>query len=609
MGKIWRVSGPLVIAEDMRGTQVYEVVEIGDEGIVGEVIGLDHDKAIIQAHEETLGLRTGEAVRPTGRILSAELGPGLMGSIYDGLQKSLLALVDTSGSFIRRGVKAHALPRDHRWSFTPTVERGDRVRYGDIIGTVPETPLVEHRVMVPHGVEGRIVDIRSGEFTVEETIAVVEHEGVERELTMMQEWPVRKPRPYLKRRDPSGLLTTGMRILDYMFPLALGGKAAVPGGFGTGKTVTQQQLVRWAETDLNIYIGCGERGNEMADVLRSFRDLKEPKSGRPLKEKEIFIANTSNMPVVAREASVFVGVTMAEYYRDMGYDVLLVADSTSRWAEAMREMSGRLEEMPGEEGFPSYMGSRLSGFYERAGRVDCIGGPERIGSVTIVGAVSPPGADFSEPVTQHTLRIVGAVFALDTELANKRHFPAINWLTSYSQYVTDVRAWWDKFDPGWAETRAEAEQILQKESELAEIVRLVGPESLPDDDKLLLLVARMIREDFLQQSAMSEADTYCTAGKAGLMLKTILRFHARAREMLDGAAPFDEVRASPMVARIARMKEIPNEDFEAQSRALWAEMDERMLPEGWRRAGESGTRNKRSGRPADRPADGAGGGS
>jgi V/A-type H+/Na+-transporting ATPase subunit A len=583
-GRIWRVSGPLVIAEGMRGTQVYEVVEIGDDGIVGEVIGLNQDKAVIQAHEETLGLRTGEDVRPTGRILSAELGPGLMGSIYDGLQKSLLALVEGSGSFIRRGVKAHALPRDKCWPFTPTVKKGDEVRYGDIIGTVPETPLVEHRVMVPRGVQGRIVEIRSGEFTVEEVVAVVEHDGRTRELTMMQEWPVRKPRPYLERRDPSGLLTTGMRILDYMFPLALGGKAAVPGGFGTGKTVTQQQLVRWAETDLNIYIGCGERGNEMADVLRSFRDLKEPKSGRPLKEKEIFIANTSNMPVVAREASIFVGVTMAEYYRDMGYDVLLVADSTSRWAEAMREMSGRLEEMPSEEGFPPYMGSRLSAFYERAGRVDCLGSPDRVGSVTIAGAVSPPGADFSEPVTQHTLRIVGAVFALDTELANKRHFPAINWLTSYSEYVTEVREWWNEFDPGWERTRAEAERLLQKESELEEIVRLVGPEALPDDDKLLLLVTRMIREDFLQQSAMSEADTYCTPRKAGLMLKTILRFHERARAMLDAGVPFDQLRSSPMVARIARMKETVNEEFEERNEALWQEMDSVMQADGWRSA-------------------------
>lgn len=581
MGYIWRISGPLVIAEGMRGTRVFEVVEIGDEGIVGEVIGLDHDKAIIQAHEDTLGLRAGEEVRPTGRVLSAELGPGLMGSIFDGLQKSLLEQLESTGSFIRRGHKAHSLPRDVGWDFSPALKKGDEVQPGDIIGTVPETPLVEHRIMVPHGVKGRVIDIRSGEFSVDETIAVVENGGEKHELTMVQHWPVRKPRPYRERRKPSGLLTTGMRILDYMFPLALGGKAAVPGGFGTGKTVTQQQLVRWADTDLNIYIGCGERGNEMADVLRSFRDLQEPKSGRPLKEKEIFIANTSNMPVVAREASVFVGITMAEYYRDMGHDVLLVADSTSRWAEAMREMSGRLEEMPGEEGFPSYMGSRLSGFYERAGRVDCFGGPDRIGSVTVAGAVSPPGADFSEPVTQHTLRIVGAVYSLDTELANKRHFPAINWLTSYSQYVSDVRDWWNEFDPGWEKTRAEAERVLQKESELDEIVRLVGPESLPDDDKLLLLVARMIREDFLQQNAMSEADTYCSPEKAGMMLKTILHFHRLASKLLDASVPFEELRKSSMVARIARMKEVTNDEFENKNKAMREEMESLIQPDNW----------------------------
>ncbi len=579
MGKIWRVSGPLIIADGMRGTQVYEVVEIGDEGLVGEVIGLEGERAVIQAHEETLGLRAGEEVRATGRILSAELGPGLMGSIYDGLQKSLLAMIDSSGAFIRRGIQAPALPRDRRWAFTPSVKIGDTVEFGDIIGTVPETPLVEHRIMVPYGVKGRVTEIHEGEFTVEETIAVLQCKADKRELSLMQDWPVRKPRPYRSRRTPSGLLTTGMRILDYMFPLALGGKAAVPGGFGTGKTVTQQQLVRWAETDLNIYIGCGERGNEMADVLHSFRQLKEPRSGRPLQEKEIFIANTSNMPVVAREAGIFVGVTMAEYYRDMGYDVLLVADSTSRWAEAMREMGGRLEEMPGEEGFPSYLGSRLSGFYERAGRVDCLGAPDRVGSVTIAGAVSPPGADFSEPVTQHTLRIVGALFSLDTALANKRHFPAINWLSSHSQYVTAVRDWWNRFDPGWETTRAEAQRILQKESELEEIVRLVGPESLPDDDKLLLLVARMIREDFLQQSAFSEADTFCTPKKAGLMLKAILRFHEKARSLLDAAVPYETIRSSPVVARIARMKEIRNETFEEKYPSLREAIDSVLQPD------------------------------
>jgi V/A-type H+-transporting ATPase subunit A len=577
MGKIWRVSGPLVIANEMRGSQVYEVVEIGEDGIVGEVIGLDGDKAVIQAHEETLGLKTGEDVRPTGKILSVELGPGLLGSIYDGLQKSLLPMAEQTGAFIKRGAKSPALPRDVKWPFTPTVKVGDAVEYGDIIGTVPETPLVEHKVMVPAGISGKIKQIREGEYTIEETVAVVEKDGKTHELTLMQEWPVRKPRPYLKRQNPAGLLTTGMRILDYMFPLAMGGKAAIPGGFGTGKTVAQQQLVRWADTALNIYVGCGERGNEMADVLYSFRQLKEPKTGRLLQEKEIFIANTSNMPVVAREASIFVGVTMAEYYRDMGYNVLLVADSTSRWAEAMREMGGRLEEMPGEEGFPSYMGSRLSGFYERAGMIDCLGSPNRTGSVTIAGAVSPPGADFSEPVTQNTLRIVDALFALDVGLANKRHFPAISWLTSYSLYVDAVKDWWNAFDRGWEETRGAALRILQQEAELEEIVRLVGPEALPDGDKLLLLVSRMIREDFLQQSAYSDADTYCSPGKAGLMLKTILKFHQLAQDMLNGGAAYDTIRTSPIVYRISRMKEITNDEFADRCKELWAEMDETLL--------------------------------
>ena len=577
MGKIWRVAGPLVIANEMRGSQVYEVVEIGEDGIVGEVIGLEGDKATIQAHEETLGLKTGEEVRPTGKILSVELGPGLLGSIYDGLQKSLLPMAEQTGAFIKRGAKSPALPRDVKWQFTPTVKVGAKVEYGDIIGTVAETPLVELRVMIPLGVSGTVKEIKEGAFTVEETVAVVEKDGVKHNVTLMQEWPVRKPRPYLKRQNPSGLLTTGMRILDYMFPLAMGGKAAMPGGFGTGKTVAQQQLVRWAETKLNIYVGCGERGNEMADVLYSFRQLKEPKTGRLLQEKEIFIANTSNMPVVAREASIFVGITMAEYYRDMGYNVLLVADSTSRWAEAMREMGGRLEEMPGEESFPSYMGSRLSGFYERAGMVDCIGGPARTGSVTVVGAVSPPGADFSEPVTQSTMRIVDALFALDVGLANKRHFPAISWLTSYSLYVDAVKNWWNQHDTGWEETRAVALQILQKEAELEEIVRLVGPGALPDMDKLLLLVSRMIREDFLQQSAYSDADTYCSPAKAGFMLKTILKFHDMSKDMLTSGVEFDTVRSSPIVYRISRMKEIINEEFTDKCKELWADMDEALV--------------------------------
>jgi V/A-type H+-transporting ATPase subunit A len=577
MGKIWRVSGPLVIADDMKGAQVYEVVEIGEEGLVGEIVGLEGTRAIIQAHEDTLGLKVGEIVRGMERVLSAELGPGLVGSIYDGLQKSLLTLGESIGAFIKRGAKASALPRDKKWQFTPTVKVGDAVSQGDIIGTVPETNLVEHKIMVPIGVKGKIREIRRGDYTVEEPVAWVEYNGEVKELKLMQEWPVRKPRPYKQRSDPSGLLTTGMRILDYMFPLALGGKASIPGGFGTGKTVALQQLARWAQTHLNIYVGCGERGNEMADVLSSFRELKDPNTGRLLQEKEIFIANTSNMPVVARESSIFVGITMAEYFRDMGYDILLVADSTSRWAEAMREMSGRLEEMPGEEGFPSYMGSRLSSFYERAGMVECLGSPKREGSVTVAGAVSPPGADFSEPVTQNTLRIIDALYALDVSLANKRHFPAISWLTSYSLYVDAVKSWWNEHDPGWENTRASALRILQQEAELEEIVRLVGPEALPEGDKLLLLAARMIREDFLQQSAYHEVDTYCAPAKAGLMLKTIMRFYELAQEMLNSGASIEHIRSSPMVYRISRMKDIPNEGFEQKAKELWSEMGKTLV--------------------------------
>jgi V/A-type H+-transporting ATPase subunit A len=577
MGKIWRVSGPLVIANDMMGSHVYEVVEIGEEGLIGEIVGLEGDSAIIQAHEDTLGLKVGEVVKGTGKVLSAELGPGLVGSIYDGLQKSLLTMGENIGPFIKRGTKASALPRDKKWQFTPKVKVGDTVSQGDIIGVVPETELIEHRIMVPMGVKGTIKEIRKGGYTVEEPVAWVAHDGEVKELTLMQEWPVRKPRPYKNRSDPAGLLTTGMRIMDYMFPLALGGKASIPGGFGTGKTVALQQLARWAQTRLNIYVGCGERGNEMADVLSSFRELKDPNTGRLLQEKEIFIANTSNMPVVAREASIFVGITMAEYFRDMGYDILLVADSTSRWAEAMREMSGRLEEMPGEEGFPSYMGSRLSSFYERAGMVECLGMPERKGSVTVAGAVSPPGADFSEPVTQNTLRIIDALYALDVSLANKRHFPTINWLTSYSLYVDAVKNWWDQHDPGWKDTRASALKVLQQEAELEEIVRLVGPEALPEGDKLLLLVARMIREDFLQQSAYNEVDTYCAPVKAGLMLKTIMRFYELAQEMLSSGAGIESLRSSPMVPKISRMKDVPNDVFEQKAKELWSEMEQIMV--------------------------------
>ncbi len=576
MGEIWRISGPVIIAKDMKGTQVYEVVEIGNEGLIGEIIGLEGDRAIIQAHEETQGLTLGEKVRGTGSILTVDLGPGIVGSIYDGIQKSLTVLMEQS-SFLKRGTKASAIPLDKKWDFTPTVKTGDVVSEGDIIGTVQETSLIEHRIMIPPGMGGTVKDIRKGEFTVQETIIRLESNGELIELQMMQKWPVRKPRIYKQRFKASQLLVTGMRILDYMFPLALGGKAAIPGGFGTGKTVSLQQLARWAQTHLNIYVGCGERGNEMADVLYSFRQLEDPTTGRLLQEKEVFIANTSNMPVVAREASIFVGITMAEYYRDMGYDILMVADSTSRWAEAMREIGGRLEEMPGEEGYPAYLGSRLSSFYERAGLVECLGSPNRKGSVTVAGAVSPPGADFSEPVTQNTLRIVDALYSLDASLANRRHFPAINWLLSYSLYAEAVEGWWSEISPDWAATRATALRILQQESELEEIVRLVGPEALPDGDKLLMTIARMIREDFLAQSAYHPIDTYCVPARAHRMLKAIIRYYELAQESLSTGTDVNELRSSPIITRISRLKDIPNEEFEDRVNTLLSDMESDLV--------------------------------
>jgi V/A-type H+-transporting ATPase subunit A len=572
MGRIWRVSGPVVIAEEMKGSHIYEIVEIGEERLVGEIIGLEEDRAVIQAHEDTLELKVGGEVRGTGAILTAELGPGVVGSIYDGLQKSLTELLKDS-PFLTRGAKAVSLPRDRKWQFSPRVRVGDVVNEGDIIGTVPETSLIEHRIMVPLGIRGIVKEIGKGNYTVEEPVALIEQNGKIREFTMMQKWPVRKPRSYKRRLNPSQLLVTGMRIIDYMFPLALGGKVAIPGGFGTGKTVSLQQLARWAQTQLNIYVGCGERGNEMSDVLYSFRRLKDPATGSLLQEKEVFIANTSNMPVVAREASIFVGITIAEYYRDMGYDVLLVADSTSRWAEAMREIGGRLEEMPGEEGFPAYLGSRLYSFYERAGLVECLGSPDRTGSITVAGAVSPPGADFSEPVTQNTLRIVDALYSLDVSLANRRHFPAINWLTSYSLYAESVKDWWSKVNPKWERTRATALKLLQQEAELEEIVRLVGPEALPDGDKLVLLVARMIREDFLMQSAYHAIDTYCLPARAHYMLETIIKFYELAQGMLDSGASAAEIQSSPLIHRISRIKDIPHDVLEQRIKEIWAEME------------------------------------
>ena len=573
MGKIWKISGPVVIAENMRGSRVYEVVEVGDIRLTGEIIGLEQDKAVIQVYEDTTGLKVGEPVARTGEILMVELGPGIVGSIFDGVQRSLVSMKDDIGDFLSRGARTFPLDRDARWHFNPVLSPGDQVMEGDIIGTVAETGLLEHRIMIPIGTQGKLLEIHEGDYTIEESVAVVQDGDKKKDIFLMQRWPARKPRVYEQRLNPGNLLVTGTRIIDYMFPLALGGKAAIPGGFGTGKTVTLQQMARWSQTHLNLYVGCGERGNEMSDVLHSFRELKDPQTGRLLQEKEIFIANTSNMPVVAREISIFIGITIAEYFRDMGYDVLLVADSTSRWAEAMREIGARLEETPGEEGFPTYLGSRLASFYERSGRVQCKGSPERTGSVTVIGAVSPPGADFSEPVTQSTLRIVEALYSLDVSLANKRHFPTINWLTSYSLYADATREWWNSVSTDWTTMRDTALKILQQEAELEEIVRLVGPEALPEDDKLMLLASKIIREDFLMQSAYHPVDTYTTPKRAHAMLATIINFYELAKGMALAGTSVAEIAALPVIPKISRMKDIPNEQFDTYIGELLADFE------------------------------------
>ncbi|MEM0380823.1 MAG: V-type ATP synthase subunit A [Desulfurococcaceae archaeon] len=571
-GRIYRVSGPLVIAEGMRGTKVYEVVEVGEEKLIGETIGVEGDRAIIQVYEDTTGLKIGEPVYATGTPLAAELGPGLITAIYDGIQRPLPVLEELVGFFIKRGVKASPLPRDRKWFFKPLVKPGDKVNGGDYLGFVEETSSVKHYIMVPPGVHGVVEELASeGDYRVDETIAKVG--GIE--LTMIQKWPVRKPRPYSKKLEPVEPVITGQRVIDFFFPLVKGGKAAIPGGFGTGKTVMLQTLAKWSWVDIAIYVGCGERGNEMADALHSFRKLTDPRTGKLLVERSVFIANTSNMPVAAREASVYLGATIGEYFRDMGYHVLMVADSTSRWAEAMREISGRLEELPGEEGFPAYLGSRLASFYERSGYVETIGKPVRYGSLTIMGAVSPPGADFSEPVTQATLRIVRVFYALDVALAYRRHYPAINWLTSYSLYLDNVTEWWHKtIDSEWRSMRERALSILQRESELEELVRLVGVEALPEEDKLLLETARMIREDFLRQDAFSEVDMYCPPKKTTYMMKAILLFYELGRKALSKGITVDKLRELKCRSKIARMKEIPIIDFEDQFKQLLDEIKE-----------------------------------
>ncbi len=562
LGKIVRITGPVVIADGMKGSEMYELVKVGEEGLMGEIIGLTENRATIQVYEETSGIKPGEKVEGTGEPLSIELGPGLVGAIYDGTQRPLTIIRTKIGDMIKRGVFAHALPRDKKWEFVPNVKRGAEVVEGDILGTVKESKLVEHRILVPPGINGKVLELADGGHKVEDIIANIETADGKREIAMMQKWPVRRARPFKEKFDPNEPLISGQRVIDTFFPIAKGGTAAIPGGFGTGKTVMLHQFAKWAAADVVVYVGCGERGNEMCDVLVHFPELKDPRSGESLMERTTLIANTSNMPVAAREASVYTGITIAEYFRDMGYDIALMADSTSRWAEAMREISGRLEEMPGEEGFPAYLASRLAEFYERAGRVRTLGNDERFGSVTVLGAVSPPGGDLSEPVSQNTLRIVKVFWALDTGLADRRHFPAIHWLNSYSLYVDNVREWWkQKLHEDWKALRDEAIAMLQKEAELEEIVKLVGPDALPEPERAVLEAARMMREDFLQQFAFHEVDTHCPVEKQFGMLKLVLDFYRNSVEAARQGISVGEIKKLLIKETIAGMKRLSPEKF------------------------------------------------
>jgi V/A-type H+-transporting ATPase subunit A len=559
IGRIYRIAGPLVVAVDIPNPVMYEVVYVGREGLIGEVIAVRGDKVYIQVYEETTGLTVGEKVEATGKPLSAELGPGLIGSIYDGLQRPEKEIAkQLNDIFIRRGVKLPGLDRSRKWYFRRErgVKVGDKVGPGDIVGYVDETPLIVHRIMIPPNVRGELKWIADdGDYTVDNTIAIVSEGTREYNVKLYHVWPIRMPRPYEEKLSPVEPLVTGIRVIDHVFPIAKGGKAAFPGGFGTGKTVLLQELTKWSHADIAIYVGCGERGNEMSDALTSFLKLMDVRRGRPMMERSVFIANTSNMPVAARETSVFLGMTIAEYFRDMGYDVIIVADSTSRWAEAMREISGRMEEMPGEEGFPAYLASRLAEFYERAGRVKTLGRPERIGSVTVFGAVSPPGGDFSEPVVRGTVRYVQSFYALDYSLATRRHFPAINWLTSYSLYVDFVKEYWDKLVNGkWSKYRATMLRILQREAELSDIVRLVGPEALPEEDKLVLEIARIIREGFLQQSALDPVDAYSPPEKGLIMMEAIMEFYRKAYEAISKGVPVSKIRELKSRHMLFRLK-------------------------------------------------------
>lgn len=578
-GRIKKVAGPLVIAEGMRDANMFDVVRVSEQHLIGEIIEMHEDRASIQVYEETSGLGPGEPVISTGAPMSVELGPGLIGSIYDGIQRPLNKIMEASNSnLLKRGVEVPSLERNKKWKFEASAKAGDKLVAGDIIGIVKETDSVTQKIMLPYGFDGEIIKIESGEYTIEEPVAEVKKEdGSIKKVTLMQKWPVRRGRPYKEKLSPDMPLVTGQRVIDTLFPIAKGGVAAVPGPFGSGKTVVQHQLAKWADADIVVYIGCGERGNEMTDVLNEFPELKDPKTGRSLMERTVLIANTSDMPVAAREASIYTGITIAEYFRDMGYSVALMADSTSRWAEALREMSGRLEEMPGEEGYPAYLGSRLAGFYERAGRVISLGSEGREGALSVIGAVSPAGGDISEPVTQATLRIVKVFWSLDANLAYQRHFPAINWLTSYSLYLDTLEKWFSsKVSEEWPKLRRRMMGLLQDESELDEIVKLVGMDALSSADRLKLEAARSIREDYLHQNAFHDVDTYTSLEKQLLLMKLIMAFYDEALKYLDKGVSIEKIVNLPVRERIGRYKYTEETDLEPQYKDILVNLTEEM---------------------------------
>lgn len=577
IGKIVKVAGPLIVAENMGDSKMYDVVRVSEKKLIGEIIELRGDKASIQVYEETSGLGPGEKVYSTGMPLSVELAPGLIEGIFDGIQRPLNKLKEVAGDRIQRGVNVPALDHEKLWAFVPKVKEGDMVVAGDILGVVQENVVTEHRIMVPYGIEGKVVDIKIGEFNIDQTIATIETKNGKKDVCMLQKWPVRKGRPYYEKLSPEKPLITGQRVIDTLFPIAKGGVAAVPGPFGSGKTVVQHQLAKWADADIIVYIGCGERGNEMTDVLNEFPELVDPRSGQPLMKRTVLIANTSDMPVAAREASIYTGITIAEYFRDMGYSVAIMADSTSRWAEALREMSGRLEEMPGEEGYPAYLSSRLAEFYERAGLVKVLGKANKEGSITAIGAVSPPGGDLSEPVSQSTLRIVKVFWGLSAQLAYKRHFPAIDWLTSYSLYSDRLGDWYtENVDEEWTALRAETMKILQEEASLDEIVRLVGMDALSPADRLTMETAKSIREDYLHQNAFHEVDTYASLKKQFKMLKLIIENDKLCRNALSKGVELEDLMLLPIKEKIGRSKYIEEKDL-ASFDELFKEMKQEIV--------------------------------